>query len=94
MTKNAFQQEQNGKFKVLGFLDDNANGWGKQLQDIPIYSPNTILSEEWVKKHNINQLIIAIQTLSPARKAEISETAIALGLEVKVVLKISIQSDF
>jgi FlaA1/EpsC-like NDP-sugar epimerase len=85
MTKNAFQQEQNGKFKVLGFLDDNANRWGKQLQDIPIYSPNAILTEEWVKKHNIDQLIIAIQTISPARKTEISETAMALGLEVKVV---------
>jgi FlaA1/EpsC-like NDP-sugar epimerase len=85
MTKNMLQQEQNGKFKVLGFLDDNANRWGKQLQDIPIYSPNVILSEEWVKKHNIDQLIIAMQTISPARKTEISETAMALGLEVKVV---------
>jgi FlaA1/EpsC-like NDP-sugar epimerase len=85
MTKNTLQQEQNGKFKVLGFLDDNANRWGKQLQDIPIYSPNVILSEEWVKKHNIDQLIIAMQTISPARKTEISETAMALGLEVKVV---------
>ena len=28
MTKNAFQQEQNGRFKVAGFLDDNANRWG------------------------------------------------------------------
>jgi FlaA1/EpsC-like NDP-sugar epimerase len=85
MTKNAFQQEQKGRFKVLGFLDDNANLWGKQLQDIPIFSPNVILTEGWVKKHNIDQMIVATQTLNPARKAEISETAIALGLEVKLV---------
>ena len=85
MTKNAFQQEQNGKFKVVGFLDDNANRWGKQLQNIQIHAPKLALTEEWVKKHNIHQLVIAIQGLSPTRKAEISEAAIALGLEVKVV---------
>ena len=85
MTKNAFQQEQNGRFKVVGFLDDNANRWGKQLQDIQIHAPKLALTEDWVKKHNIHQLVIAIQGLSPTRKAEISEAAIALGLEVKVV---------
>ena len=69
MTKNAFQQEQNGKFKVAGFLDDNANRWGKQLQDIQIHSPKLALTEEWVKKHNIHQLVIAIQGLSPNPKS-------------------------
>ena len=37
MTKNALQQEQHGKYKIIGFSDDNSNRWGKQLQDIPIY---------------------------------------------------------
>ena len=69
MTKNAFQQEQNGKFKVVGFLDDNANRWGKQLQDIQIHAPKLALTEEWVKKHNIHQLVIAIQGLSPIPKS-------------------------
>ena len=85
MTKNAFQQEQNGKFKIVGFLDDKLNRWGKHLQNIQIHSPKVALTNEWVKKHNIDQLVIAIQDLSPIRKAEISEAAIALGLEVKVV---------
>ena len=85
MTKNAFQQDQPGKFKVVNFIDDNVNRWGKLLQDIKILSPELVLTEEWVKKHNINQVIIAIQHLSLNRKTEISETAIALGLEVKVV---------
>lgn len=85
MTKNAFQQEQKGKYRVIGFLDDNANRWGKKLQNVQIYSPLEILTTEWVAIHNVTQLIVAIQSLSPKRKAEISEAAIEVGLEVKVV---------
>lgn len=85
MTKNAIQQEQHGKFKVVAFLDDNANRWGKQLQDIKIHSPNLVLSQEWLNSQNINQLIIAVQSMTPQRKRQISEAAIELGLEVKIV---------
>ena len=85
MTKNAFQQEQKGKYRVIGFSDDNANRWGKKLQNVQIYSPNEILTKEWVAKYNVTQLIVAVQALSPKRKADISEAAIEVGLEVKVV---------
>ena len=85
MTKNALQQEQNGKFKVVGFSDDNANRWGKQLQDVRIYSPTKALDKEWLKKQKIDQIIIAIQSLAPVRKREISEAAIEARVEVKVV---------
>lgn len=85
MTKNALQLEQNGKFKVIGFSDDNANRWGKQLQDVHIYSPAKALDKEWLRKQKIDQVIIAIQSLGPVRKKEISEAAIEAGVEVKVV---------
>ena len=85
MTKNALQQEQNGKFKIIGFADDNSNRWGKQLQDVHIYSPAKALDKDWLKKQKIDQVIIAIQSLGPERKREVSEAAIDAGVEVKVV---------
>jgi len=85
MTKNALQQEQNGKFKIIGFADDNSNRWGKQLQDVHIYSPAKALVKDWLKKQKIDQVIIAIQSLGPERKREVSEAAIDAGVEVKVV---------
>ena len=85
MAKNALQQEQNGKFKIVGFSDDNANRWGKQLQYIQIYSPAKALDKEWLQKQKIDQVIIAIQSLGPIRQREISEAAIEAGVEVKVV---------
>lgn len=85
MTKNAFQQEQNGRYKIIAFSDDNSNRWGKQLQDINIQSPQVALSKDWLQKNRIKQVIIAIQSISPQRKAEITEAAIRAGVEVKIV---------
>ena len=85
MTKNAFQQEQNGRYKIIAFSDDNSNRWGKQLQDINIQSPQVALSKDWLQKNRIKQVIIAIQSISPQRKAEITEAAIKAGVEVKIV---------
>ena len=85
MTKNALQQEQKGRYNVVGFADDNANKWGKSMQDIPIFAPGIALSEDWLKQRKVTQVIIAVQNLNPIRRKEISEVAIEAGLEVKVV---------
>ena len=85
MTKNALQQEQKGRYKVVGFSDDNANRWGKQLQDIGIYAPSVVLNGDWLINQKINQLIIATQSITPERKREISELAIEAGVEVRIV---------
>jgi len=85
MTKNALQQEQLGKFKVVAFTDDNANRWGKQLQDVKIYGPQKVFSKKWLEDNKINQIIIAIQSITPQRKSQITEKALEFGLEVKAV---------
>ena len=85
MSKNALQQEQKGKFRVVAFADDNANRWGKKLQSIPILSPHKSLSESWLAENKIELLVIAVQSINPARRNEISEEALKAGVKVKVV---------
>ncbi|MDA8824372.1 polysaccharide biosynthesis protein [Schleiferiaceae bacterium] len=85
MTKNALQQEQKGKYRVLAFSDDNANRWDKKLQDIPILPPGGALSAGWLVQNKIKLVVIAFQTISPLRRNEISEAAIKAGVEVKIV---------
>jgi len=85
MTKNALQQEQKGKYRVIAFADDNANRWDKKLQNIPILSPLKALSESWLAENKIQLVVIAIQTINPTRRNEISEAAIKAGVKVKVV---------
>ena len=85
MTKNALQQEQKGKYRVIAFVDDNANRWDKKLQDIPILSPNKALEPVWLTQNNVKLVVIAIQTITPLRRNEISEAALQAGIKVKVV---------
>lgn len=85
MTKNALQQEQKGKYNVVGFADDNSNRWGKALQDVTIYNPTAALDHSWLKTRNVSELVIAIQNISPQRKKEISDAAIDAGVKVKIV---------
>ncbi|MDA8564731.1 polysaccharide biosynthesis protein [Schleiferiaceae bacterium] len=85
MTKNALQQEQKGKYRVVAFADDNANRWDKKLQNVPILSPIKALSESWLTENKIELVVIAIQTINPIRRNEISEGALKAGVKVKVV---------
>ena len=85
MTKNALQQEQKGKYRIVAFADDNANRWDKKLQDIPILSPNKALDAVWLTQNSVKLVVIAIQTIAPLRRNEISEAALQAGIKVKVV---------
>ncbi|MDC3345940.1 polysaccharide biosynthesis protein [Schleiferiaceae bacterium] len=85
MTKNALQQEQKGKYRVVAFADDNANRWDKKLQNIPILTPLKALSESWLSENKIELVVIAIQTINPTRRNAISEAALKAGVKVKVV---------
>ena len=85
MTKNALTQEQKGKYHIAAFIDDNQSHWGKQMQDVPILNPSIVMNRDWLQKEKIDLLVIAIQSLDPVRKKEISELAINSGLEVKIV---------
>ena len=68
MTKNALQQEQKGKYRIVAFADDNSNRWDKKLQDIPILSPNKALDAVWLAQNNVKLVVIAIQTIAPLRR--------------------------
>jgi FlaA1/EpsC-like NDP-sugar epimerase len=85
MTKNALQQEQKGKYRVIAFTDDNANRWDKKLQDIPIISTQKALDSNWLIQNQVNLVVIAIQGIGPIRRNEISEAVIKAGVKVKVV---------
>lgn len=85
MTKNVLQQEQKGKYRVVTFADDNANRWGKKLQNIPILTPVKALNESWLAENKIELVVIAVQSINPKRRNEISEAALKAGVKVKVV---------
>lgn len=85
VTRNALASDPNTLFDIIAFADDNTNKTSKMIEGVPVLLPEHVLTEEFVSKNEIGLLIIAIQKISIAKRAEVVEKAIELGLEVKIV---------
>lgn len=68
-------------FYVSGFIDDDKGKQGKKINGINVYGAS-VLSSDFIQKHRIESLIIAIKALSVDKKSSIIRAAVNLGLEV------------
>lgn len=68
-------------FNVTGFIDEDKNLQGKNINGIPVYSPD-ILSKGYLSKNKIETLILAMKPVTLEKKSNIIHKAINLGLEV------------
>lgn len=85
LTKNALIQETNTFYRIVAFADDNPGKVGKKVEGVKIYTPEHVLSQEFVEKTQADQLIISIQNIDADKQKEVIEHALSLNLEVKVV---------
>lgn len=83
LTKNALQQDNLFHYEIVAFIDDNPSKIRKSLDGIPVLTLEWVLNDSFVKHQNIQQLIIAIQDIEPARKNKVVEMALKLHLKVK-----------
>ena len=56
-----------GNYKIVAFLDDNSDYWGRNVNDVPIYAP------QYLSKiaDSIDQVLLAIPSLSRAARRRI-----------------------
>ena len=78
-------QNTNSRFKIKAFVDDDPKRAGNQINAIKIYSPQVAMTPEFIKKFDIEVVILAIPSISETRRKEIIEQGIALNLIVKSV---------
>lgn len=69
---------------IIGFIDDNPKKIGKKLNLVNVYSLDQI-SPEFIKKHEIDEVIISIQNIEPLHLLDISTRLFDLNLKVKIV---------
>lgn len=84
ITRITLGQDLSKFYDIVGFIDDNAQKWGKRVDGLPVYPP-AILDADTIADLRVHQLVIAIQRLDGLKKKDIIERAIELGLKVKVV---------
>ena len=78
-------QDQQSKYNIFAFVDDNTQRTKTKINTISILHPNKAFESEFLKSNHINTLIIAIPSLTAERRKKIIEKAISVGLEVKTL---------
>ena len=85
MLLRTLSQDTTSKLRVIAFVDDNPKRVGTQINTIKILSPATAMTEEFIKKHKIEVMVLAIPSLDEKRSKEILEQGLALNLTVKTI---------
>lgn len=80
ITKRALDRDAGSKYKVIAFIDDDSKKVGKKIEGVKIYDSkqlNILLTE-----NDVVHLILAIQSLSASRKAEIVDICLQTNTKV------------
>ena len=84
LTLNTLTADPKSGVEVVGFIDDNHNKKGKSLMGIKIYSSEQVLTSV-IDKHQVEEIIIAIQNISANKKSNILAQFIDCNIQVKTV---------
>jgi FlaA1/EpsC-like NDP-sugar epimerase len=78
-------EDKENNYKVVAFVDNNPSLAYKTLEGIPIVSYFVAFRLSYIKKQNVKQLIISVPDMLPAKKKEIIEICLKLGIQVKII---------
>ena len=84
ITYNTLTNHSKMKVKVVGFVDNNQQKVGKQINGVKVYS-KSILTEDFVKFNNISEVIFSIQTIRPKQLRTLVNEIVDLPVKVKIV---------
>lgn len=85
ITRNALLSDPVSNVNVVAFMDENPSKVRKSLEGIPVLHPDKVLKVKFIEQKEISEVVISIQGLSRAKLREISDKAVRLGLQVKIV---------
>ena len=86
MTKNALMgSNRENQHKVLFFIDDNEQKAGKSIEGIKVFSLADARKIIRNVKYDDVEVVLAIQAIDPARKSEITEEFLEMGIPLRIV---------
>ncbi|MBT8271282.1 MAG: polysaccharide biosynthesis protein [Flavobacteriaceae bacterium] len=84
ITYDAIQSDTRSSFEIIGFIDDNPKMIGKKINLLNVYSLDQV-DQEFIDKHELQEIIISIQNIDPSRLLEITTQLFNYNLKVKIV---------
>ena len=88
LTYGALNKDTKSKYEVIAFIDDDKNKINKRIDRIAIIGLNKV-TEAYIKKNHIDEVIISIQNISPNRLLEITDYFSSFNLNLKIVPPLS-----
>lgn len=85
MLQRTLSQDTESILKPVVFIDDNTMRQGNRINTIKVLDSNEVLTPEYIKKHEIKNIVLAIPSLKDERRKQIIERCLALGLNVKTI---------
>lgn len=85
ITHNALLSDPISNVNIVAFMDENPSKVKKSLEGVPVLHPDKILKVKYVEQREISEVVISIQGLSRMKLREISDKAVKLGLQVKII---------
>ena len=80
IAKRTLDRDAGTKYRVSYFVDDDQNKSGKTLEGVKIYHTDKL--RELLEAKDINQLVIAVQNISAARKQFVIDTCMDYNIRV------------
>ncbi|NAS12378.1 polysaccharide biosynthesis protein [Poritiphilus flavus] len=84
LTYNALTNHTASNARVIGYIDDDNKKVGKSINGIKVYGKETI-TEFFLKKSDISEIIVSINTIDNNRLREIVESLVDFPVQVKIV---------
>lgn len=85
ITQNALYQDTSTQYNIVSFVDDSSSKIGKSINGVIIRSPKEVLNAEFLHKHHVDMIILAMPSLNINARNEIINKIIDLGVTVKSV---------
>ncbi len=84
ITYNTLINHSKMKVKVVGFVDNNLQKVGKQINGVKVYN-KSILTRDFVRFNNISEVIFSIQSIRPKQLRTLVNEIVDLPVKVKIV---------
>jgi len=88
LTYGALNKDAKSKYEVISFIDDDKNKINKRIDRVPIINFASV-TQQYVEKNTIKEIIISIQQISPNRLLEITDYFSPLNVNIKIVPPLS-----
>ena len=85
MLQRTLSQDTHSNLKPVVFIDDNTMRQGNRINTIKVLNSNEVLTPEYIKEHEIKNIVLAIPSLKDERCKQIIERCLSLGLNVKTI---------